>query len=54
MITLQDHIQELRAELRGCLRRRERAALEAELTAAIVAQKEHDRPAEAHHDGEGR
>ena len=53
MITLHDHIEELRAELRGCLTRRERAAVEAELAAAIEAQKEHDRAAD-HHDGEGR
>jgi hypothetical protein len=31
MITLQDHIDELRAELRGCLDRRERAEIAAEL-----------------------
>jgi hypothetical protein len=42
MITLHDHIEELRAELRGCLSRRERAAIEAELTAAITARKERD------------
>ena len=54
MITLQDHIEELRAELRGCLSRRERAAIEAELTAAIAAQKEHDGAAETRHQGEGR
>ena len=54
MITLQDHIEELRAELRGCLSRRERATIEAELTAAIAAQKERDGAVEAHHNGEGR
>ena len=55
MIALYDHIQELRAELRGCIMtRRERAAVRAELAAAIAAQKEHDSAAEAHHDGEGR
>ncbi len=54
MITLHDHIEELRAELRGCLTRRERTTVEAELTAAIAAQKEQDRAAKAHHDGEGR
>jgi hypothetical protein len=37
MITLQDHIDELRAELRGCLVRRERAKIAAELEAAIAA-----------------
>ena len=47
MITLHDHIEELRAELRGCLSRRERAAIEAELTAAIAALKDQDRAAEA-------
>jgi hypothetical protein len=54
MITLHDHIEELRAELRGYLSRRERAAVEAELTAAIAALEEQDGAAEAHHDGEGR
>jgi hypothetical protein len=38
MITLYDHIQELRAELRGCyFTRRERAAVEAELAEALAA-----------------
>jgi hypothetical protein len=54
MITLQDHIEELRAELRGCLTRRERKAVEAELTAAIAARKEHDGAAETHHNDNGR
>ena len=54
MITLQNHIDELRAELRGCLTRRERAKVAAELEAAITAQKEQDRAAEAHHNSEGR
>jgi len=54
MITLQDHIEELRAELRGCITRRERAAVKAELEAAIAALREHDCAAEAHHNGEGR
>ena len=40
MIALYDHIQELRAELRGCMTRRERAAVQAELAAAIAAQAE--------------
>ena len=44
MITLYDHIQELRAELRGCaMTRRERADLQAEFTRAIAAQAELDR-----------
>ena len=47
MIALYDHIQELRAELRGCMTRRERAAVQAELAAAIAAQAELDRAAEA-------
>ncbi len=39
MITLYDHIQELRAELRGCyFTRRERAAVQAELANAIAEQ----------------
>jgi hypothetical protein len=48
MITLQNHIDELRAELRGCLTRLERAKVAAELEAAIAALKEHDRTAEAY------
>jgi hypothetical protein len=44
MITLYDHIQELRAELRGChFSRRERAAVEAELAKAIADQAESER-----------
>jgi hypothetical protein len=44
MITLYDHIQELRAELRGCyFTRRERAAVEAELARAVAEQAELDR-----------
>ena len=44
MITLYDHIQELRAELQGCgFTRRERAAVQAELARAIAEQAEHDR-----------
>jgi hypothetical protein len=46
MIALYDHIQELRAELRGCMTRRERAAVQAELAAAIAAQAERDRTAQ--------
>ena len=41
MITLYDHIQELRAELRGChFTKRERAAVEAELAKALAEQAE--------------
>ena len=47
MIAIYDHIQELRAELRGCMRCRERAAVQAELAAAVAAQVELDRAAEA-------
>jgi len=54
MITLHEHIEELRAELRGCLTRRERAKVAAELAAAIAAQKEHDGAAETRQQGEGR
>jgi hypothetical protein len=44
MITLYDHIQELRAELRGCrFTRRERAAVEAELAKAVADQAEVER-----------
>jgi hypothetical protein len=47
MITLQDHIDELRAELRGCLSRHERAKIAAELEVAIAALNEQDRAVEA-------
>ena len=44
MIALYDHIQQLRAELRGCyMTRRERAAAHAELAKAIAEQAELDR-----------
>ena len=43
MITLYDHIQELRAELRGCyFTRRERAGMQAELAKALAEQAELD------------
>ena len=53
MITLYDHIQELRAELRGCyLTRRERASVQAELAKAVAEQasldRAFDRALEAH------
>jgi len=54
MIALYDHIQELRAELWGCLTRRERAAVQAELAAAIAAPAELDRAAEALRQNAGR
>jgi hypothetical protein len=44
MIALYDHIQQLRAEMRGCyMTRRERAAVQAELAMAIAEQAERDR-----------
>jgi len=55
MIALYDHIQELRAELRGCcMTRRERAATQAELARAIAAQSEIDRAFEARFETGGR
>jgi hypothetical protein len=43
MIALYDHIQELRAELRGCtMTRHEHAQLQAELAKAIAEQAELD------------
>ena len=43
MITLYDHIQELRAELRGCyFARRERTAVQTELAKAITEQAKLD------------
>ena len=54
MITLHEHIEELRAELRGRLTRRERAKVAAELATVIATQKEHDGAAEADHNGDGR
>ena len=44
MIALYDHIQQLRAELRGCyMTRRERATVQAELARAIAEQAALDR-----------
>jgi len=55
MIALYDHIQELRAELRGCcMTRRERVAVQAELAKAVAAQAELDRAAEALRPNAGR
>ena len=48
MITLYDHIQELRAELRCCyFTRAERTAVQAELVMAIAEQAERDRAFDA-------
>ena len=57
MITLYDHIQELRAELRGChFTKRERAAVQAELAKALAEQAEierrFDRAMEAYREAE--
>ena len=59
MIALYDHIQELRAELGGCIMtRRERAGVQAELAKAIAKQarldREFDRAFDALNDDEGR
>ena len=44
MIALYDHIQQLRAELRGCnMTRRKRVAVQAELAKAVADQAELDR-----------
>jgi hypothetical protein len=42
-MTLAEHIAELRQEVRGALTRRERNAVQAELTKAIAAQAEIER-----------
>lgn len=48
MITLYDHIQALRAELRSChLTQCERTETEAELARAVVQQAERDRAFDA-------
>jgi hypothetical protein len=48
MITIAQHIEELRAELRGCvMTRRERVAMKAELARAMAERAESDRAAEA-------
>jgi hypothetical protein len=55
MIALYDHIQELRAELRGCvMTRRERIMMEAELARAVAEHAELDRAADARCDDAGR
>ena len=46
-MTLSEHIEELRAEVRGALTRRERNAMQAELAKAIAAQAEIERAAAA-------
>jgi hypothetical protein len=47
-MTLAEHIEELRQEVRGVLTRRERNAVRAELAKAIAAQAEIERAAAAH------
>ncbi len=55
MITLYDHINELRAELNCCvMTRRERAEVQAELAAAVVKQAELDRAFDTTLDAERR
>ena len=49
-----EHIEELRAEVRGALTRRERNAVQAELTKAIAAQAEIERTAAARGQSTGR
>jgi hypothetical protein len=55
MIALYDHIQELRAELRGCvMTRRQRAIMEAELARAIAEHAEFNRAVNARRKIAGR
>jgi hypothetical protein len=55
MIALYDHLQELRAELRGCvMTRRERTIMEAELARAVAELAELDRAADARCNEPGR
>ena len=53
-MTLSEHIEELRTEVRGALTRRERNAVQAELTQAIAAQAEIERAAAARDQNAGR
>jgi hypothetical protein len=46
-VTLAEHIDELRAELRGCLDPGERTMIAAEIEAAIAALNQQDRAVEA-------
>jgi hypothetical protein len=47
MISISEHIDELRAELRGCLCPHERVEIAADLEATIATLKDQDRAAEA-------
>jgi hypothetical protein len=47
MITRSEHIDELHAELRGCLDPSERAEIAAELEAAMATLDQQDRAADA-------
>ncbi len=53
-MTVLEHIEELRAEVRGALTRRERNAVRAELAKAIAAQAEIERTATVHGQNGGR
>jgi hypothetical protein len=53
-MTLAEHIEELIAESRGLLTRRERNAVRTELAEAIAAQAEIERAAAAHGQSAGR
>ena len=53
-MTLLEHIEELRAEVRGALTRRERNAVQANLTQAIAAQAAIERAAAARGRSAGR
>ena len=53
-MTLAEHIEELIAESRSLLTRRERNAVRAELAKAIAAQAEIERAAAAHDQSAGR
>ena len=54
-MTLYDHIQELRAELRGCrMTRRERACVDADLAKALAEQAELDHAFDSALDALGR
>lgn len=53
-MTLAEHIEELRAEARGALTRRERNATQAELARAIAALAEIERAAAARDQSAGR
>jgi hypothetical protein len=53
-MTLLEHIEELQAEVRGALTRRERNTVQAELAQAIAEQAEIERAAAAYGQSAGR